>query len=56
MVDDKVACIGRSGADVLVCNDGGCAMNISGALHRAGAKTRVMHIAELICEGWSASR
>lgn len=55
MVEDKTKCVRRTGADVLVCNDGGCAMNISGALHRAGATTRVMHIAELICEGWRAA-
>jgi L-lactate dehydrogenase complex protein LldE len=51
MVDDKIACIANTNADVLVCNDGGCAMNIAGALHRAGSNIRVMHIAELIAEG-----
>ena len=53
MVEDKVACLRATGAEVLVCNDGGCAMNISGALHRAGVDMRVMHIAELISQGWN---
>lgn len=51
MVEDKVAAIASTGAEVLVCNDGGCAMNIAGALHRARSDVRVMHIAELIAEG-----
>ncbi len=51
MVDDKTACIQQTDAEVLVCNDGGCAMNIAGALHRAGGKSRVMHVAEVIAEG-----
>jgi L-lactate dehydrogenase complex protein LldE len=50
MVEDKVKAIASTGAEVLVCNDGGCAMNIAGALHRAGSGVRVMHIAELIAE------
>ncbi len=56
MIDDKTNCIRRTGADVLVCNDGGCAMNIAGALHRAGSDIRVRHIAELIDEGLSNNR
>jgi L-lactate dehydrogenase complex protein LldE len=51
MVRDKVDCIQRSGADVLVCNDGGCTLNIDGKLHRDGSKTRTMHIAEVIAHG-----
>jgi len=48
MVRDKVACIQATGADVLVVNDGGCAMNIVGALRRTGAQIRPLHIAEIL--------
>lgn len=50
MVDDKADCIGQCDAETLVCSDAGCAMNIGGMLHRRGADTRVVHLAELIAE------
>lgn len=48
MVGDKVSCIAKTGADVLVSTDTGCLMNIGGALHRQDRPTRVMHLAELL--------
>ncbi len=51
MVKDKVACLARTGASTVICNDGGCAMNIAGAAHRQGADVRFKHIAEVIAEG-----
>lgn len=48
MVDDKMACILRSGADALVSTDAGCLMNIGGRLHREGKTVEVLHIAELL--------
>jgi L-lactate dehydrogenase complex protein LldE len=48
MVRDKVACIKATGANLLVCNDGGCTMNIQGAARREGVEFRVMHIAEIL--------
>lgn len=51
MVRDKVDCVKRSGADVLVCNDGGCSLNITGSLHREGVPVTTKHIAEIIAEG-----
>ena len=48
MARDKAACIARTGADVLLVNDTGCAMNIAGTCRRGGAKVQVRHIAELI--------
>lgn len=50
MVNDKVACIRATGADTLVCNDGGCSMNIAGACRRQGLDIRVRHIAEILNE------
>ncbi len=51
MATDKADCITASRAEVCVCNDAGCAMNIAGQLHRNGAPVRVMHLAEIIAEG-----
>lgn len=55
MARDKVACIGRTGADLLVCNDGGCTMNILGACHRQGISIRAMHIAQILDEAMAAA-
>jgi L-lactate dehydrogenase complex protein LldE len=48
MVRDKVDCIRATGADLLICNDGGCTMNIAGAARRAGLNLRVLHIAQIL--------
>lgn len=48
MVDDKMACVLRTGADALVSTDAGCLMNIGGRLHREGHKIEVLHLAELL--------
>jgi L-lactate dehydrogenase complex protein LldE len=50
IVEDKTDCIARSGADTLICNDAGCAMNIAGMCRRRGMETRVVHLAELLAE------
>ena len=48
MVEDKVQCILASGADCVVSTDAGCLMNIGGRMHRAGKRTELLHIAELL--------
>lgn len=48
MVQDKVECIKATGADLLVCNDGGCTLNIMGALHRQGIAIEVKHVASML--------
>ncbi len=50
MVRDKVACIEQTGTDVVVCNDAGCTMNISGACRRHGKPVRFISLAEIIAE------
>jgi L-lactate dehydrogenase complex protein LldE len=50
MRDDKIACISRTDADVLVCNDAGCAMNIA-----APMQMQTKHIAELLAEAMGLS-
>jgi hypothetical protein len=54
MVNDKVACIQATGADTLVCNDGGCTLNIIGALHRQGVNIQVKHVASMLDEAMKA--
>jgi L-lactate dehydrogenase complex protein LldE len=55
IVDDKVKCIAASGAETVICNDAGCAMNISGMCHRQGKQVSVTHIAELIAQAMGLS-
>lgn len=50
MARDKVRCIAATGANLLVCNDGGCSMNIQGACRRNGVEVDVKHIATLLDE------
>ena len=48
MVDDKMSCILRTGADLLVSTDTGCLVNIGGRLHRDQHPIDILHIAELL--------
>jgi L-lactate dehydrogenase complex protein LldE len=50
MAEEKVRLIGAAGAEIAVCNEAGCSLNISGMCHRKGVGVRVKHIAELIAE------
>jgi L-lactate dehydrogenase complex protein LldE len=53
MLEDKLACVEQTGADLLICDEAGCRMNIEGGLHRRGRPVRVAHTAELIAEALS---
>jgi L-lactate dehydrogenase complex protein LldE len=48
MLDDKLECIRKSGAEVVVANDAGCLMQIGGGLSRKGIPIAVRHIAEVL--------
>ena len=48
IVEDKVKHIRETHANVTICNDAGCTMNIGGMCHRAGVNTKVTHIAEIL--------
>lgn len=48
MLDEKIECIVKSGADTVVSADMGCLMNIGGALSRRNIPIKVMHLAELL--------
>ena len=47
---DKGNAVRITGAEILVCNDSGCALQIAGTLSRMGKPLRVAHIAEPLAE------
>lgn len=48
LLDRKVERIARTGADVLVTANPGCAMQIESGLRRAGSRVRVLHVVEVL--------
>ncbi len=48
MVQDKIDCVKATGANTLICNDGGCTLNIAGAMHRQGVDIQVEHVASML--------
>ncbi len=48
MLEDKIARIRESGAEVVVSNDCGCLMQIGGGLSRAAAAIETRHLAEVL--------
>lgn len=48
MLDEKIECIVKSGADTVVSADMGCLMNIEGAFSRRKIPIKVMHLAQLL--------
>jgi L-lactate dehydrogenase complex protein LldE len=48
MLEDKIARIRESGAQVVVSNDCGCLMQIGGGLSRAGAAIETRHLAQVL--------
>ncbi len=48
MLEDKLACVASTGADVVCACDASCLMQIGGGLHRRGAATRPLHLAEVL--------
>ena len=51
MLQDKIANVERSDADVIVTGDAGCLTQINGGLSRGDKSRRVVHIADLLAEG-----
>ena len=48
MLDDKLACIEGTGADVVCACDSSCLMHIGGGLRRRGSRVRAVHLAEIL--------
>lgn len=51
MVEDKINCIAKTGAQTVVVNDSGCTMNIAGACRRNNIDVKFITLAEIIAEG-----
>ncbi len=48
IVAEKAEAIRESGADTLLAGDMGCLLNMAGKLERAGDRTKVRHVAEVL--------
>jgi len=48
IVEEKTGNIRASGADTLLAGDMGCLLNMAGKLERAGDRTKVRHVAEVL--------
>ena len=54
LLERKVANIEKSGADVVVTANPGCLMQIQSGLRRAGSRTRVVHLIDLLDKAYRA--
>ena len=52
LLDDKIAKILKTGADIVVTTNSGCHFQLQAGLRRAGAQVRVMHLAELLDQSY----
>lgn len=50
MLNDKLEELAATGAKLVVCNEGGCTLNIAGGAHRRGVPLRFKHLAECLAE------
>jgi L-lactate dehydrogenase complex protein LldE len=50
MVSDKVTDAEATGASVILSTDGGCLLNVNGALEKQASPMKVQHIAEFLWE------
>lgn len=48
MLEEKLAAVMGTGAEVCTASDNSCLMQIAGGLHRRGADARTMHLAEIL--------
>jgi glycolate oxidase iron-sulfur subunit len=55
LLSRKVERIQRTGAEVLVTANPGCAMQIEAGLRAAGSQTRVLHVVELVDRAYAAT-
>jgi L-lactate dehydrogenase complex protein LldE len=56
MLDDKIACVLRSGAQVCTATDNSCLMHIGGGLHRRQSPVDCRHIAEVLAHTPAGTR
>lgn len=48
MLEEKLQCLEKTGAEICTACDNSCLMHLQGALHRQGTGMRTMHIAEIL--------
>ncbi|MGE4619213.1 MAG: (Fe-S)-binding protein [Planctomycetota bacterium] len=55
LAEDRCSALVETEAEVLICNDTGCTMNIDGRLSRRGTPIPVLHISEWFCQALGLS-
>lgn len=55
LAEDRCSALVETEAEVLICNDTGCTMNIEGRLSRRGTPVPVLHISEWFCQALGLS-
>lgn len=50
MLDDKLAALARTGAELVICNEPACMLQMAGGAHRRGLPLRFKHLAECLAE------
>ena len=50
MLRDKLEVLSATGANLVICNEGGCALNMAGGAHRRELPLRFKHLAEVLAE------
>ncbi|HMQ15510.1 MAG TPA: SDR family oxidoreductase, partial [Phycisphaerae bacterium] len=50
LLDDKLAQLSDTGAATVICNEGGCALQIAGGAHRRGLPLGCKHVGECLAE------
>jgi L-lactate dehydrogenase complex protein LldE len=48
MLEEKIAAVFSTGAEIVCAGDNSCLMHIFGGLHRRGSPVRTMHLAEIL--------
>ncbi len=54
ILDDKMADIASTGADIIVVTNAGCHLQLINGVRRAGLNTRVLHLVELLDQSYQA--
>lgn len=55
LAEDRCSALVETTAEVLICNDTGCTMNIEGRLSRRGTPVPILHISEWFCQALELS-
>jgi L-lactate dehydrogenase complex protein LldE len=56
MLSDRLSELNATGARTVICNEGGCTLNLMGGAHRRGLPLRFKHLAESLAESLGLMR